>query len=1090
MPAPRSLPLPALTLAICGLALAAGSAPCLAQANFVETFDDIVTPSYSVPQALLQRGWDFRNQSQPAGSRSYFPGVLPSTNSIYFGPQSGAGYLGVDSGCTDYYGQMSAWAILPPIAGQVAGDTVTLWLRAMSGTSGVEVRYSPSGGTGTGSGASQVGDFTQVLTTINPVSTAGWSRHQATVPGNGRIALRYVGTRAGIGSFEPYVGLDTLSVGAPPPAPCNQPPIPQPGQTATWTAASSPYTVCQDISIPAGATVNIQPGVTINFENDRQLVVAGTLNINGTSASRVVLGAPDNFPPFVKVQGGTLNANFADFRQQLRVAAGGNVLLHDSGFTSDGTNLQGGMLTSDSLFGPAVPYVLLERCTFTQTICILSDCLTVLRNNTFNDTSTWLLRGFADISAPNTFVGQPLEITREEPIQAGFVDGVNASGVANSAGLSLDGGSWLLGPGNQLSGNLYPIRVIGGVMPGSTITSTGNVNDAIDIAHAGFRGDGRWPRMAIPYRITEAGADGGDIYISPGVVIEADPGAGLLASSYRRILARGTPQAPITFRPASPGGSWAGLFFDTNFDAYPHVENCIFQGATRAIGGIDTVTIRVDNCRFINNALAALPGFNTRVLFGKTLFTGNAVGCQRDSYLLNLTNPNAFEGNTIAVEGSATSITHAEAVWWNSPTGPSNHPQNPGGAGDPIGANAGSVSIFPFLTERPNFSDQPPIVRAKDPGLRSYATLKAGSRFILEWDASDDGTIATQSVYLLGGETPSTPIAENLPGTQRRLEFMIPSVGFEVLNTPQRVRIEVTDNAGQVGIDQFPVLVPSDRITGELAFSSQTTSTFVGQTFIAGADIPGVTFTGAVTQYPAIDLYLVIDGDAWYIPGYANSQYQYGSFGRGFPHVSTDLARLALRARNNSNDQKWFYSGYFSIRHDPRLGFSPPQVQLQSPASGAQFPGGGVVPISWTASASQGLYAFDIQASYDGGREWNVIARELPATATSYNWQLPASAGIPDVRVRVIARDRRFQNSSSDMSRIFSITPGTGPAPCYANCDSSTVAPILNVGDFTCFLQRFAAGESYANCDQSTVPPILNVGDFTCFLQRFAAGCP
>jgi hypothetical protein len=65
-----------------------------------------------------------------------------------------------------------------------------------------------------------------------------------------------------------------------------------------------------------------------------------------------------------------------------------------------------------------------------------------------------------------------------------------------------------------------------------------------------------------------------------------------------------------------------------------------------------------------------------------------------------------------------------------------------------------------------------------------------------------------------------------------------------------------------------------------------------------------------------------------------------------------------------------------------------------------------------------------------------------------------------------------------------------GGTTCYANCDSSTTAPILNVGDFTCFLQRFAAGDSYANCDQSTQPPVLNVGDFTCFLQSFAAGCP
>jgi hypothetical protein len=64
------------------------------------------------------------------------------------------------------------------------------------------------------------------------------------------------------------------------------------------------------------------------------------------------------------------------------------------------------------------------------------------------------------------------------------------------------------------------------------------------------------------------------------------------------------------------------------------------------------------------------------------------------------------------------------------------------------------------------------------------------------------------------------------------------------------------------------------------------------------------------------------------------------------------------------------------------------------------------------------------------------------------------------------------------------------PPGCYPNCDGSTTAPVLNVQDFTCFLQRDAAGESYANCDESTVAPVLNVQDFTCFLQSYAAGCP
>jgi hypothetical protein len=71
-------------------------------------------------------------------------------------------------------------------------------------------------------------------------------------------------------------------------------------------------------------------------------------------------------------------------------------------------------------------------------------------------------------------------------------------------------------------------------------------------------------------------------------------------------------------------------------------------------------------------------------------------------------------------------------------------------------------------------------------------------------------------------------------------------------------------------------------------------------------------------------------------------------------------------------------------------------------------------------------------------------------------------------------------------------------AGCYPNCDGSTAPPILNVEDFTCFINEFAAAiglpheqqlAHYANCDQSTTPPVLNVEDFTCFINLFAQGC-
>jgi probable HAF family extracellular repeat protein len=65
-----------------------------------------------------------------------------------------------------------------------------------------------------------------------------------------------------------------------------------------------------------------------------------------------------------------------------------------------------------------------------------------------------------------------------------------------------------------------------------------------------------------------------------------------------------------------------------------------------------------------------------------------------------------------------------------------------------------------------------------------------------------------------------------------------------------------------------------------------------------------------------------------------------------------------------------------------------------------------------------------------------------------------------------------------------------GPVVCYANCDGSTVAPVLNVADFVCFQTKYAAQDPAANCDGSTVAPVLNVADFICFQSRFAAGCP
>jgi hypothetical protein len=121
------------------------------------------------------------------------------------------------------------------------------------------------------------------------------------------------------------------------------------------------------------------------------------------------------------------------------------------------------------------------------------------------------------------------------------------------------------------------------------------------------------------------------------------------------------------------------------------------------------------------------------------------------------------------------------------------------------------------------------------------------------------------------------------------------------------------------------------------------------------------------------------------------------------------------------------------------------------------------------------------------GDYMNMIDSRACEVVVGYFAREPGSSAAPSVRVSVVRLS----------------TPDCQPgAACYANCDGSTESPILNVADFTCFLDSYASGcgtpitgpggygPCYANCDGSTTPPFLNVADFACFLQKYSMGCP
>jgi hypothetical protein len=139
-------------------------------------------------------------------------------------------------------------------------------------------------------------------------------------------------------------------------------------------------------------------------------------------------------------------------------------------------------------------------------------------------------------------------------------------------------------------------------------------------------------------------------------------------------------------------------------------------------------------------------------------------------------------------------------------------------------------------------------------------------------------------------------------------------------------------------------------------------------------------------------------------------------------------------------------------------------------------------PVSQSVAAGSPV-TFTVAATGATSYQWRKDSGNLlGANGTSYFIAAasPSDAGTYDC----IA----LSSCGDDYSNAATLTVTAG-SPCYANCDSSTGVPFLNVQDFSCFLAKFASSDPYANCDGSTAAPALNVADFTCFLGKFAAGC-
>lgn len=190
--------------------------PSARAASFAENFDSVA--------ALAGRGWSIVNNSTPGGSTSWFQG-----DANIFGAQAGApdsyaaaNFVGAGPG-----GDISTW-LITPVFEMANGASFSFFTRTVDqaiAPDRLEVRLSTNGGSAfAGSGPAGIGDFSQLLLTVNPTLSltdypSTWTQYTVTLSGlgattYGRLGFRYFVPNTNLNGD--YIGIDTFATDATP----------------------------------------------------------------------------------------------------------------------------------------------------------------------------------------------------------------------------------------------------------------------------------------------------------------------------------------------------------------------------------------------------------------------------------------------------------------------------------------------------------------------------------------------------------------------------------------------------------------------------------------------------------------------------------------------------------------------------------------------------------------------------------------------------------------------------------------------------------------------------------------------------------
>lgn len=520
----------------------------------------------------------------------------------------------------------------------------------------------------------------------------------------------------------------------------------------TWTLANSPYLVTSGVTVNAGVTLTVEPGVVVKFNSDRWLNVNGTLLAVGTTVSPI---------SFVSAQATPLPGSWAYLR--LGSGASASRLEH--------------VTVSDGGLG-----------------------------------ANWAGRGALQIDNSSPFLDQ-VEITRSgarglKVTGAGAQPRIEDSSITDgvTVGAGVESGARLEIARTTIAGNLdYAIQVgpNSQLLDGSDLTLSGNGAGAKDAAQylTGTISTQVYWISGLEWHLLGAVtvAQSGSLELEKGVTVRL-LGSSTILTIQGTMIADGTAEFPIelTSLATSPmPGDWASLRFTSTASSTSLLRwvNISYGGRNQLWSGQAAIEVDRSSPTLEHITIRHSGSRGLKVQRPSAIVTSNCVFTD----FVNST------FRALEVGGTGEPVV-ARLCYWNSPTGPG----APGGAGQGQPISSG-VEYEPWLLSEPT-SDEGltwalPENRTFNPDLQiftriSFKTFKEaswevryldpsqvlvrtisgyGDQAVVEWDATTDiGFPVPDGTYNYEIETPvgagTAPIARGVVVVDRTRQLTITNV--------------------------------------------------------------------------------------------------------------------------------------------------------------------------------------------------------------------------------------------------------------------------------------------------------------------------